>query len=55
MANGVDYKVHLDGYVQSQFFRNVSTAANNNGVKSARDRFFYADDDGLLVAFRKGD
>ncbi|RZN19680.1 arylsulfatase [Bradyrhizobium sp. Leo121] len=55
-ANGIDYKVHLDGYDQSQFLRNVSgTAANNNGVKSARDKFFYADDDGLLVAFRKGD
>ncbi len=35
-ANGIDYKVHLDGYDQSQFLRNVSgTAANNNGVKSA--------------------
>ncbi|MGY3607302.1 MULTISPECIES: arylsulfatase [unclassified Bradyrhizobium] len=55
-ANGIDYKVHLDGYDQSQFLRSVSgTAANNNGVKSARDKFFYADDDGLLVAFRKGD
>ncbi|MDI4234297.1 arylsulfatase [Bradyrhizobium sp. Arg237L] len=55
-ANGIDYKVHLDGYDQSQFLRNVSgTAANNNGVKSARDKFFYADDDGLLVALRKGD
>ena len=38
------------------FLRNVSgSAANNNGVKSARDKFFYADDDGLLVAFRQGD
>jgi arylsulfatase A-like enzyme len=55
-ANGINYKVHLDGYDQSAFLRNVSgTAANNNGVKSARDRFFYADDDGLLVAMRKGD
>ena len=31
------------------------TAGNNNGTKSARDKFFYADDDGLLVAMRKGD
>lgn len=35
------------------FLRNVSgTAANNNGVKSACDRFFYADDG---LAARKGD
>jgi arylsulfatase A-like enzyme len=55
-ANGVSYKVHLDGYDQSTFLRNVSgTAGNNNGTKSARDRFFYADDDGMLVAMRKGD
>jgi arylsulfatase len=56
MANGINYKVHLDGFDQSAFLRNISgTAANNNGTKSARDRFFYADDDGLLVGFRKGD
>lgn len=55
-ANGISYKVHLDGYDQSQFLRNVSgTAANNNGTKSARDKFFYADDDGLLVGMRWGD
>jgi arylsulfatase A-like enzyme len=55
-ANGIAYKVHLDGYDQSQFLRNVSgSAANNNGTKSARDRFFYSDDDGLLVGFRSGD
>jgi len=55
-ANGKQYKVHLDGYDQSSFLRKVSgTAGNNNGVKSARDTFFYADDDGLLVGFRKGD
>jgi arylsulfatase A-like enzyme len=55
-ANGISYKVHLDGYDQSQFLRNVSgTAGNNNGAKSARDRFFYSDDDGLLVGFRLGD
>ena len=36
--------------------REVSgTAANNNGVKSARNTFFYTDDDGLLVAMRFGD
>src|ERR1700723_1744186 len=46
-ANGIAYKVHLDGYDQSQFLRNVSgSAANNNGTKSARDKFFYSDDDG---------
>jgi arylsulfatase A-like enzyme len=55
-ANGINYKVHLDGYDQSAFLRGVSgTAANNNGVKSARDKFFYTDDDGLLVAMRQGD
>jgi arylsulfatase len=55
-ANGVTYKVHLDGYDQSAFLRNVSgTAGNNNGTKSARDKFFYSDDDGLLVAMRQGD
>src|SRR3954447_10728001 len=52
-ANGIDYKVHLDGYSQLEFLRNVSgSAANNNGTKSARDRFFYSDDAGLLVARR---
>jgi arylsulfatase A-like enzyme len=55
-ANGITYKVHLDGFDQSQFLRNVSgSAANNNGTKSARDRFFYSDDDGLLVGYRHGD
>ncbi|WP_333864556.1 sulfatase-like hydrolase/transferase, partial [Chitinophaga sp.] len=55
-ANGKTYKVHLDGYDQSAFLRNVSgTAANNNGTKSARKNFFYADDDGLLVSYRSGD
>ncbi|GIQ78498.1 arylsulfatase [Bradyrhizobium sp. RD5-C2] len=55
-ANGINYKVHLDGYDQSAFLRNVSgTAGNNNGTKSARDKFFYSDDDGLLVCFRQGD
>jgi arylsulfatase A-like enzyme len=55
-ANGRTYKVHLDGYDQSMFLRTVSgTAGNNNGVHSARDHFFYSDDDGLLVGYRKGD
>jgi arylsulfatase len=55
-ANGINYKVHLDGYDQSAFLRNVGgSAANNNGTKSARDKFFYSDDDGLLVGMRQGD
>jgi arylsulfatase A-like enzyme len=55
-ANGVDYKVHLDGYDQSEFLREVSgTVSNKTPVKSARDQFFYTDDDGLLVGFRQGD
>jgi arylsulfatase A-like enzyme len=55
-ANGINYKVHLDGYDQSSFLRNVSgTAGNNSGTKSARDKFFYSDDDGLLVGMRQGD
>ncbi len=55
-ANGINYKVHLDGYDQSGFLRTVSgTAGINNGTKSARTKFFYADDDGSLVAFRTGD
>ena len=55
-ANGITYKVHLDGYDQSKFLESVGgSAANNNGVKSARDTFFYSSDDGVLVAMRKGD
>jgi arylsulfatase A-like enzyme len=55
-ANGVSYKVHLDGYNQLPFLREVSgRAAKNNGAKSARDKFFYSDDDGLLVCMRQGD
>jgi arylsulfatase A-like enzyme len=54
-ANGKAYKVHLDGYDQSNFLRSVTgTAANNNGTKSARNTFLYSDDDGLLVAMRHG-
>jgi hypothetical protein len=48
--------VHFDGYDQSTFLHTArGTAANNNGVKSAREKFFYSDDDGLLVATRQGD
>ncbi len=55
-ANGIAYKVHLDGFDQSAFLRAVSgTVGNNSGAKSARSTFFYADDDGLLVALRQGD
>ena len=55
-ANGRTYKVHLDGHDQSKFLTSVSgTAAKNNGVKSARNTFFYSDDDGLLVGLRQGD
>ena len=55
-ANGINYKIHLDGYDQSAFLKAVSgSAANNNGTKSARNNFFYSNDDGLLVAFRQGD
>ncbi len=54
-ANGIKYKVHLDGYDQSAFLRTVSGEVQNDSkVKSARDKFFYTDDDGLLVSFRKG-
>jgi arylsulfatase A-like enzyme len=55
-ANGHNYKVHLDGYDQSKFLTTVEgTPGKNNGVKSARNNFFYSDDDGLLVAMRQGD
>jgi arylsulfatase len=50
-----EYKVHLDGYDQSKFLTSVEgSAAKNNGAKSARDKFFYTDDDGVLVAMRQG-
>jgi arylsulfatase A-like enzyme len=51
-ANGKNYKVHLDGYDQSAFLRAVGKDAS---AKSARNTFFYSDDDGLLVALRVGD
>lgn len=55
-ANGINHKVHLDGYDQSKFLTTVEgTAANNNGIKSPRDRYFYSDDDGTLVCMRWGD
>jgi arylsulfatase A-like enzyme len=55
-ANGINYKVHLDGHDQSKFLTSVSgSAANNNGTKSARKQYFYSDDDGLLVGMRVGD
>jgi len=55
-ANGNDYKVHLDGFDQSKFLTTVTgSAARNNGVKSARDKFYYTDDDALLVGLRIGD
>jgi len=47
IANGISYKVHLDGYDQTALLKGTG--------KSARDKFFYADDDGLLVGLRQGD
>jgi arylsulfatase len=56
VANGINYKVHLDGYDQSAFLKAVSgTVGKEEGGKSARNKFFYSDDDGLLVAMRLGD
>jgi arylsulfatase A-like enzyme len=55
-ANGNKYQVHLDGYDQSTFLTTFSgSAARNNGAKSARNTFFYAEDDGMLVGMRNGD
>ena len=55
-ANGHSYKVHLDGFDQSGFLRAVSgPAGTDGGPKSARNGFFYTDDDGMLVAARLGD
>jgi hypothetical protein len=52
-SNGRTYKVHLDGFDQSQFLTSVEgTVGKNNGVKSARRQYFYSDDDGTLVALR---
>jgi arylsulfatase A-like enzyme len=55
-ANGIRYKVHLDGYDQSKFLTTVTgRVGSDNGVHSARSDFFYSDDDGLLVNYRWGD
>ncbi len=55
-ANGVSYKVHLDGYDQSKFLTTVEgTVGKSNGAKSARNNFFYTDDDSELVGYRQGD
>jgi arylsulfatase A-like enzyme len=55
-ANGINYKVHLDGFDQSKFLTSVEgSVGKNNGAKSARNNFFYSDDDGLLVNYRQGD
>ena len=54
-ANGINYKVHLDGYDQSNFLRNVSgTGGEQQRHKERPDKFFYSNDDGLLVAMRQG-
>jgi arylsulfatase len=54
--NGIEYKVHLDGYDQSAFLTGVTgTVGDNNGAESARDVFWYTDDDMELVAMRQGD
>ena len=56
-ANGINYKVHLDGYDQSQVpaHRRAARSARTTASKSARNTFFYSDDDGLLVGLRQGD
>ncbi len=55
-ANGIKYRTHLDGYDQSKFLTTVSgTVGTHPEIKSARNLFFYSDDDGELVALRKGD
>ncbi len=54
-ANGINYKVHLDGYDQYNFLTTAKGKLGTyNGVKSARNDFFYANDDGLLVSYRQG-
>jgi arylsulfatase len=42
------FKVHLDGYNQLPYLTGAQP-------KSARDEFYYFDDDGQLVAYRYGD
>lgn len=51
-ANGRTYKVHLDGFDQSKFLTTVSGTVGKNNTKSARNTFFYTDDDGELVGMR---
>jgi arylsulfatase A-like enzyme len=51
-AIGKKYKVHLDGHDQSAFLRAVG---KDPSARSARNTFFFSDDDGLLVAVRVGD
>jgi arylsulfatase len=46
-AGGKTFKVHLDGYNQLDYLTGKSD-------KSARDRYFYFNDDGALVALRYG-
>jgi arylsulfatase A-like enzyme len=43
--NGIEYKVHLDGYNQLPYLTGETD-------KSARDHFFYVSDDGDLMALR---
>ena len=43
--NGVEYKVHLDGYNQLRYL-------TGEADKSARDHFFYVSDEGDLMALR---
>lgn len=47
-ANGITYKIHFDGFDQSAYLKGTTP-------KSARNKFFYTDDDGLLVGMREGD
>ncbi|WP_278486404.1 arylsulfatase [Achromobacter insolitus] len=47
-AGGNKFKVHLDGYNQLSYLTGKQD-------KSARDEFFYFNDDGLLVGMRWGD
>lgn len=47
-ANGITYKIHFDGFDQSGYLKGTTP-------KSARNKFFYTDDDGLLVGMREGD
>ena len=50
-AGDKTYKVHLDGYDQSR----ASRLDTGKRRQSARGKFFYSDDDGLLVGMRLGD